>query len=66
MTSDGQAWISGADRGTPPSLGKEAFQGPPGLAGWEVGQVVVMRRDVHQPLTLDVGDIAHVVPRRQP
>jgi hypothetical protein len=47
------------------SLGEEAFEGPARLAWWEVGQIVVMRRNVHEPLALDVGDGADVISRRQ-
>jgi len=34
------------------ALGEQAHQGAPRLAGREVGQVVVVRRQVHQPLAL--------------
>ena len=34
------------------ALGEQALQRPPRLAGREVGQVIVVRRQVYQPLAL--------------
>ena len=36
------------------ALGEQALQRPPRLAGREVGQVVVVRRQVYQPLALSI------------
>ncbi len=47
------------------SLGKQTLQGPTGFSWRKIAEVIVMRRDVDQPVSLDVGTSPDVVTRGQ-